>query len=103
MSVTVKIVDSSQKELVSFVASKYKSFTQMAADAGYEMPVSCCSGACMVCACRVVEWRDAVDPATVSVPLIDVEDDQVLSCVGGVDESMIDSDDEHIVVLQNLL
>lgn len=55
MSVTVRIVNSSHDELVSFVASKYKSFTQMTQEFGYEMPVSCCSGACMVCACRIVE------------------------------------------------
>ncbi len=55
MSVKVKIVNAAQEELVSFVAEKYKSFTQMAEQAGYDMPVSCCSGACMVCACRVVE------------------------------------------------
>ncbi|USN57565.1 MAG: 2Fe-2S iron-sulfur cluster binding domain-containing protein [Candidatus Peribacteria bacterium] len=27
----------------------------MAEEAGYDMPVSCCSGACTVCACRVLE------------------------------------------------
>ncbi len=38
-----------------------------------------------------------------SVPLIDVEENQVLSCVGGVDESAIDSDEEQTIVLQGLL
>lgn len=75
----------------------------MAEDAGYEMPVACCSGACMVCACRVIEWQDHVDPATVSVPLIDVEDDQVLTCVGGVQEDAIDSDENHTIILQSML
>lgn len=75
----------------------------MAADAGHEMPVSCCSGACTVCACRILKWAEHVDAAAVSVPLIDVEDDQVLSCVGGADEAAIDASVEHVIVLQSLL
>jgi ferredoxin len=57
----------------------------------------------MVCACRVIEGQEHVDPATVSVPLIDVDDDQVLTCVGGVQESSIDSDEDQTIVLQSLL
>lgn len=44
-----------------------------------------------------------MDPATVSVPLIDVDTDQVLSCVGGVDEAAIDSETDHTIILQPLL
>jgi ferredoxin len=100
MSVTVRIVDGNMQELTKFVADQYKSFTQMAEHAGYEMPVSCCSGACMVCACRIIEGSEYVDPTTVSVPLIDVDDDQVLSCVGGVDTQAIQDDEDHVITLQ---
>jgi hypothetical protein len=44
-----------------------------------------------------------VDPAAVSVPLIDVDVDQVLSCVGGVDEAAIDSETDYTITLQSLL
>jgi ferredoxin len=41
--------------LVTFPATETQSFVQMAEDHDFEMPVSCCSGACFVCACAIKE------------------------------------------------
>jgi ferredoxin len=76
---------------------------QMAEDHDFEMPVSCCSGACFVCACAIKEWAELVDIAKLSVPLVDIDEDQVLSCVGWVKPSAFSDGLYHRIVLQKLM
>lgn len=100
--VQVVIQNSAWEEVVSFDGQPHKSFVAMAEEAWYEMPVSCCSGACFVCACSVAWWQDAVDIATLSVPLVDIESDQVLTCVWWIKEEYFSSW-YHRIVLKQLL
>ena len=101
--VEVVITDVEGNELVSFFANEKQSFYQMAQDNDVELPVSCCSGACFVCACRVTEGLELVDIGKLSVPLVDVEEDQVLSCVGGVISGILAKWGYHRIILQKLL
>lgn len=86
-----------------FQGKEHKSFVQMAEDVGIELPVSCCSGACFVCACRIKDGIDNVDIAKLSVPLVDIDEDQVLSCIGGIKSSCFRDGKYHKIVLQKML
>ena len=64
-----------------FFIKEGQSFAEAGQDAGLQMPTSCCSGACFTCCCRVKEGLENVDIGLVSVPLVDIDADQVLTCV----------------------
>lgn len=101
--VEVIIKDIEGSEVTSFYASDDKSFYQMALDHDVELPVSCCSWACFVCACKILEGQELVDVGKISVPLVDIDSDQVLSCVWGVFSQFLNWWTYHRIVLQKLL
>lgn len=103
-SVVDIFVENSDGVLVhQFPGKEYKSFAQMAEDVGIELPVSCCSGACFVCACKIKDGMDDVDIAKLSVPLVDIDEDQVLACIGGIKSSCFRDGKYHKIVLQKML
>lgn len=102
-TVTVKIIDSTWKEIIQFPASKIWSISEDAEKAGYEIPTSCRAGACFVCAGRIKKWWDCIDIGKISVPLIDIDEDQILTCVGGIkDECFIDGEDHEVVIEKDM-
>ena len=101
--VKVTIQDAEGNAVNSFMAEEGKSFLEMWEDAWIEMPYSCCSGACFVCAAKVIQWQDSVDAAKLSVPLVDVEDDQVLTCISWVKDEFFSDGKFHEIVLQKLM
>lgn len=80
-NVTVKIVNSSGQELMQFPASKTGSFTEDAEKAWFEIPTACGAGACFFCAGHVKSGMEYVDMGKISVPLVDLEEDQILTCI----------------------
>lgn len=100
--VTVEIQDAAWEKLASFEANDKESFYQMALHHGVEIPVACASGACTVCACKILEWQEHVDPGKLSVPLVDVEEDWALACVAGVFESAFSGEAYRKIVLKRL-
>ncbi len=99
-NVKVKIIDSEGVEEMSFFASKPNSLVEDAAAAGHELPTSCCAGACFVCAGHVKQWLEYIDIGKLSVPLIDIDEDQVLMCVWGIYDSAFDDWEEHEIIIQ---
>lgn len=98
--VTIKITDEAGNITMSFPASKERSISEDAEKAGFEIPTSCRAGACFVCAGRVKSGLECVDIGKISVPLIDIDDDQVLTCVGGIYDRCFDDGGCHEVVIQ---
>jgi len=101
--VHITIQDSEGKTLDTFPAEQGKSFLEMSENRGIEIPYSCCSGACFVCAAKVQSGMDAVNPEQMSVPLVEVESDQVLTCIGWVKDECFTDGKFHEIVLQKLL
>lgn len=102
-NISVKIIDSTWAPVMDFPASKIWSFVEDAAKIGKEIPSSCCAGACFVCAGRVKKWMEHIDIWKLSVPLIDIDDDQVLMCVGWVKDScFVDGDDIEIIIEKDM-
>jgi ferredoxin len=101
--VTVKIIDSTGAEMMQFPATKIGSFSEDAEKAWYEIPTSCRAGACFVCAWHIKKWEEHVDIWKVSVPLIDIDEDQVLMCVWWAKEScFVDGEDIEIIIEKDL-
>lgn len=87
----------------TFAPKQWQSFAEAAQDAWLSISTSCCSGACFVCACQVKEWLDKVDIGLVSVPLVDIDMDQVLTCVWWVRDDLFADGQFHKIVLQKLV
>jgi ferredoxin len=98
--VRIHILDEDGKESMVFPATKIGSITEDAEKAGYDLPTSCRAGACFVCAGRVISGGECVDIGKVSVPLIDIDEDQVLMCVGGIYDHCFQDGGSHDVVIQ---
>lgn len=86
-----------------FNPKQWQSFSDAAADAGISLPTACCAGACFTCCCRIKEGLSDVDVGLVSVPLVDIDDDQVLTCIGGLKDSLFIDGKFHKIVLQRLV
>lgn len=97
--VTVKVIDSAGSEVMTFPATRIWSFSEDAEKAGFEIPTSCRAGACFVCAWRIKWWESNIDIGKVSIPLIDIDEDQVLMCIGWAkDECFVDGEDHEILI-----
>lgn len=86
-----------------FFTKSGQSFSEGAQDAWLSLPTSCCAGACFTCCCRIVQGADNIDIGLVSVPLIDVDTDQMLTCVGWAKESIFLDGQFHKIILQKLM
>ena len=96
----IKIIDSTWKDVMQFPATKTGSISEDAEKAGYEIPTSCRAWACFVCAWRIKEGWECIDIGKISVPLIDIDEDQVLTCVWWIYDSYFDDEFDHLVVIE---
>lgn len=86
-----------------FIPKPWQSFSEAAEDAGLYLATSCCAGACFTCCCRVNNWLDDVDIGLISVPLVDIDEDQVLTCVWWLKDTIFSDWKFHKIVLQKLI
>ena len=98
--VTVKIVDSEGAELMTFPATKIGSFVEDAEKVGLEIPASCCAWACFTCAGRIKSGEEFIDIGKISVPLIDIDEDQILMCIGWAAENAFLDGQPHEIVIE---
>lgn len=101
--IEVTIENDEGEVLWTVQASKTKSLVESAEDVGVEIPSSCRSGACFVCAARVKEWMEFLDIGKFWVPLVDIDEDQVLTCVCGIKDDVFSMPGYHKIVLEKLL
>jgi len=110
MSVEVILQNLEGKEIGRFPGYDNMSFYQMAEKHNIEIPVSCCSGACFVCAAKIQQGEEVIQIDKLSVPLVDIEHDEetgkrkeVLTCIWGIKSEYIKDDAFHQIVLQKLI
>ena len=101
--ITVEVLDRDWLLEWSFSPKIWQSFVEAGEDVGLYMPSSCCAGACFTCACRIVSGQEDVDIGLISVPLVDINADQVLTCVGWLREEIFSDGKFHKIVLQKLV
>lgn len=81
----VIVQDNKGNTLVEFEANAEESLCTQAQDAGAPIPMSCGVGACRTCVATVTKGKEHLVPDAVGPAMIDVEDDEVLTCICGVD------------------
>lgn len=101
--VQVELLNTNGESEGFFYPKQWQSFADAADESWLSLPTSCCSWACFVCACRMVEWEKDIDIWLVSVPLVDIDEDQVLTCVWWIKDSIFSDWKFHKIVLQKLV
>lgn len=97
--VTVK--DSSGNIVAQFEANSDESLGTQAQEAGAPVPFSCGVGACRTCVCQVEKGLEHIDREAVGPMHIMVEDNETLSCIGGIKVDAAE-DAEVVMVVENL-
>ena len=95
----VTVQDHDGSVLGEFLADRHQSLLESAEAAGIDIGYSCRSGACYACACKVTKGIEWLDIGQFGVPLVDLEEDDVLTCVCGVrDERWLDWQEHQVII-----
>jgi len=62
---------------------------------GLELPYSCRAGACTSCLCEVKTGKENLDQMVAGEPIIDVEANEFLACIGGCQKTALTDGAEH--------
>ena len=102
-SVQVQLLNAHGEPEGFFSPKQWQSFAEAADDAWLTISRSCCAGACFTCCCRIKKWQEDVDIGLLSVPLVDIDEDQTLSCISGPKDSIFTDGKFHTIILQKLI
>lgn len=87
-------------ELGSFEAEKKKLITEMAQSHDVEIPFSCGAGACGLCMCEVIEWRDLINGSFLQHPLMEIDGNEVLTCISAVKDEYFEKEWDYTIILK---
>ncbi len=82
-----------------FEGEKNVIFSDMALKYGSEIPVSCGSGACGLCKCKVIEGLDLINPEMLSPSLMEMDEGYILACIAGIKDGV----EEWTIILQKMM
>ncbi len=98
--IKVIVQDSNWVELGSFEAEKWKVFTDMAQEHDIEIPFSCWSWSCGLCLCEVVEWREVINESFLQEPLMEMYENEVLTCISAVKDEYFEKEENYTIILK---
>lgn len=78
------------------------SIVDIAENAWIELPYSCRSWACFSCCAQVKQGTQRLDREKTGEQLIDVEDDELLCCIGWIASSAFEQGEEVVIELEML-
>jgi len=97
--VHVTVQDHDGSVMGEFLADRHQSLLESAEAVGIDIGYSCRSGACYACACHVDQGLEWLDIGQFGIPLVDLEEEDVLTCVCGVrDERWYDGENHEVVI-----
>lgn len=96
--ITIKLKDISGN-WHTFQGDSKSSITEQCEKQGIDSPFACRAGACTTCACRVKSGAESLVQNRFGEKLIETDDDQFLSCIGGLHEGHVASAENYEVVL----
>lgn len=99
--ITIKLRDPSGN-WHTFQGEDKSSITEQCEKHGIDSPFACKAGACTVCACKVVSWGEHLVQNKFWEKLVDTDDDQFLTCIGGLHEWRVSSRENFEVTLDFL-
>ncbi len=73
------------------------SLLEIAESFGLDLPYSCRAGACTSCLCGVAKGKEHLDQNTLGEAIIDLQPDEFLNCIGGVQQTSLKDTEEHEV------
>jgi len=89
---TINVTDIHGKVHTFFLdQDEEKSITDLAEENGVELPWSCRSGACFACCATVSKGKEHLDQNKTWEMLIDVDDDEVLTCICWVSSKVFEA------------
>lgn len=92
--------DSQWNEIGYFEAEKWKTITDMAQKNNIEIPFSCWSWACGLCLCEVVEWMEYLNSSFLNKALMELEKNEILTCISAIKDDAFKKEWEINVVLK---
>ena len=85
------------KKVAAFKDNGDDSIGVQAQDNGADIPFSCGVGACRTCVGKCTSGKEHVNKEAIGTQHIDVEDDEILTCIAGVKE---DAPDDAIIEIE---
>lgn len=79
-----------------------ESIVDIAESEGIELPYSCRSGACFSCCAQIKQWAQWLDREKTGEQLIDVDEDEFLCCIGGIQSTAFEAGEEVVIELEML-
>ena len=87
-----QVIDADPEEEISIL--------DMLEQKGFELPYSCRAGACTSCCCGVSDGMDILDQNKAGEVIIDLEEDEFLTCIGGFQSKQLQDEEIHTVTME---
>lgn len=78
------------------------SILEKAESVGIDLPFSCRAGACTTCLCKVKKGKEFLDQTKRGEPVVDLQEDEFLICIGGCKTEAVQDKDKHEVELETV-
>ena len=95
--ITVQATDWS--DLGSFEAKKWETIMALAQANSVEIPFSCWAWACGLCLCYIVKWGEFINKAYTTPSFMELDEDQVLTCIAAVKDECFDDENANIEIV----
>ncbi len=100
MTVQVIIQNNEGKEVLRFAGEDHRTFHDMVKAAGVELPISCGMWVCSFCRSKIISGKEFIDIGKKSMPMINLAEEDVLTCVGWILSSALDDPEDHEIIIQ---
>lgn len=97
IKITVQATDWSN--LGSFEAKKWETIMALAQANSIEIPFSCWAWACGLCLCYIVKWWEFINKAYTTPSFMELDEDQVLTCIAAVKDEYFDDENANIEII----
>ena len=78
------------------------SISEITQKAWIHLPISCCAWACFVCGAKIVSGQEFLDQGKAWEALIDLEENEFLTCIGWFKTECLTDEEKHEVVMEML-
>lgn len=85
--------------LGSFDAKKWETIMALAQANNVEIPFSCGAWACGLCLCYIVQWWEYINKAYTTPSFMELDEDQVLTCIAAVKDECFDDENANIEIV----
>lgn len=96
--VMIHVQDRDGTTMWSFAASQHESILDTAEKHDIDIGYSCRSGACFACACHVKQGYEHIDMGKFGYPLVDVDEGDCLTCIGGISDDARSGEPKEIII-----